>query len=154
MLSWPEGARHSYGRNFLSLAERGLGAGSSTNGGVKGSPARELHNAVFDAMAKARGGVINVGVGAGMYEFVGRWVPGGLVAWMMGVRKVDKLTSRVGSTGGSENGSEEGGELMRSQHYEGVYSNEERDKSWHDSTIYISEAEREEAEKSWQRNYS
>lgn len=49
---------------------------------------RELNDAVFDAMVKGRGGIVRVGAGSGIYGFVGRWVPRGLVGWMMGIRKV------------------------------------------------------------------
>ena len=51
----------------------------------KGSSLRELYNAVFDSMVrgKGRGGTIFVGRGAWTYDVVGRWVPGGIVGWMM-----------------------------------------------------------------------
>lgn len=66
---------------------------SSANGSKsslgKGTPLRELNNAVFDAVVRGRGGVVRVGMGSGLYGFVGRWVPSGLVAWMMGVRSVE-----------------------------------------------------------------
>ena len=54
----------------------------------KGSSLRELNNAVFDAMVRGNGGVVRVGMGSHVYGFVGRWVPCGLVRWMMGVRRV------------------------------------------------------------------
>lgn len=44
---------------------------------------RELNDAVFDAMAARRGGVLRVGSGSKVYGFIGRWVPRGLVGWMM-----------------------------------------------------------------------
>ena len=49
---------------------------------------RELNDAVFDAMARGKGAIVRVGMGSSVYGFVGRWVPKGLVGWMMGVRKV------------------------------------------------------------------
>lgn len=74
-----------------SLGQRGL---------IRGSSAREFHNAVFDALAppqtfKAFGAfewtasrrhadVVFVGSGARVYDLVGRFVPKGLVAAMMG----------------------------------------------------------------------
>lgn len=64
------------------------GRGCGSTGVGKGSPLRELNDAVFDAMVKRRGGVVRVGAGSGIYGFVGRWVPRGLVGWMMGIRKV------------------------------------------------------------------
>jgi len=69
---------------------------------VRGSAAREFHNAVFDALAppqtfKAfgrfewtahrRADVVYVGSGARMYDVVGRVAPDGLVAFMMGYRR-------------------------------------------------------------------
>jgi hypothetical protein len=102
MLCWPEGARQIYGRNFLSVAERG-----PSIGGPKGSPLRELHNAVFDAMTRRKGGAVNVGMGSSVYEFVGTWVPKGLIGWMMGMRRLKKVS---GTTCGSESGSDMGKE--------------------------------------------
>jgi Fungal family of unknown function (DUF1776) len=104
MLCWPEGTRQIYGRNFLSVAERG-----PIIGGPKGSPLRELHNAVFDAMMKRKGGTIRVGIGSSTYEFVGAWVPKGLVGWMMGMRRIRTGTVISGSESGSDAGKEEVG---------------------------------------------
>lgn len=98
----------------MSLAERGL------SNGARGSAPRLLHNAVFDAMARKNGGVINVGAGAGMYGLVGKWVPRGLVGWMMGVRKVYR-SSDISGSNSSENGSDEGAGLGESHHSEGEY---------------------------------
>jgi hypothetical protein len=102
-LTWPEGTREVYGKNFLSSVERGIGS-------YRGSPLRELHNAVFDAMAKTGrrgGGVIRVGQGSRMYGFVGTWVPRGLVGWMMGMRRAEKQAQhRSESPNGSGNSSD------------------------------------------------
>ena len=59
---------------------------------VKGSSLRELHNTVFDCIArgKGRGGTVFVGRGAWTYDLVGRWVPGGVVGWMMGLKHRQK----------------------------------------------------------------
>ncbi|KIW20189.1 hypothetical protein PV08_00764 [Exophiala spinifera] len=69
---------------------------------IRGASAREFHNAVFDALAppqtfKAFGrfewtatrrpGVVFVGTGARIYDVVGRIMPDGLVAFMMGHRR-------------------------------------------------------------------
>jgi NAD(P)-dependent dehydrogenase (short-subunit alcohol dehydrogenase family) len=105
MLCWPEGTRQIYGRNFLSVAERG-----PIIGGPKGSSLRELHNAVFDAMTKRKSGTIRVGMGSSTYEFVGAWVPKGLVGWMMGMRRIRRTgTVTSGSESGSDAGKEEVG---------------------------------------------
>jgi NAD(P)-dependent dehydrogenase (short-subunit alcohol dehydrogenase family) len=84
MLKWEESARHAYGKNYATVTSKTGG------GGVvgKGSSLRELNNAVFDAMVRGKGGVVRVGMGSRVYGFVGRWVPSGLVGWMMGVRGV------------------------------------------------------------------
>lgn len=84
MLKWEESARHAYGKNYATVTSKTGG------GGVvgKGSSLRELNNAVFDAMVRGKGGIVRVGMGSRVYGFVGRWVPSGLVGWMMGVRGV------------------------------------------------------------------
>jgi Fungal family of unknown function (DUF1776) len=115
-LAWPEGTREIYAKNFLSTVERGPGGS-----GIKGSPLRELHNAVFDAMASGKGGVVRVGIGSRTYALVGALAPRGLVAWMMGIRRVEKTTS-MHTRSGSENGSDGGeGTLTRDSDYASVY---------------------------------
>lgn len=87
-LQWPEAARHAYARNFAAQSASAISAGRVR--GLRGSSLRDLHNAVFDVLDGSEGGaVVRVGLGAGLYGFVGRWMPRGLVAWMMGIRKVD-----------------------------------------------------------------
>jgi NAD(P)-dependent dehydrogenase (short-subunit alcohol dehydrogenase family) len=84
-LKWDDSSRQAYGKNFVTLSSgRALG----NSGAGRGSSLRELNDAVFDAMVKGRGGTVRVGAGSGIYGFVGKWVPRGLVAWMMGLRKV------------------------------------------------------------------
>ena len=124
-LQWPEAARHAYARNYMAQSGSVISAGRVR--GLRGSSLRELHNAVFDVIDGTEGrAVLRVGLGAGLYGFVGRWAPRGLVAWMMGIRKVDELSawggprprrSRRGgkrrssrSGGGSSGGSHSGGE--------------------------------------------
>lgn len=97
-LRWPQGAREAYGSNYLKMMERNAGTGRRG-----GSPLRELHNAVFDAMETRKpswwtfgvqladhGGIIRVGQGSGTYAFVGAWIPRSLVSWMMGIRTVQR----------------------------------------------------------------
>jgi NAD(P)-dependent dehydrogenase (short-subunit alcohol dehydrogenase family) len=104
MLCWPEGTRQAYGRNFLTVAERG------SSGALRGGPLRELHNAVFDAMTRRNGGVVKAGMGSAMYGFVGAWAPRSLVGWMMGVQRVKRLgQSPLGSETGSDSHKEEAG---------------------------------------------
>ncbi|KAI1097126.1 DUF1776-domain-containing protein [Jackrogersella minutella] len=112
-LQWPESARHAYGRNYMSQTASAISAGRIK--GMRGSSLRELHNAVFDVIDGSElSDVVRVGLGAGLYGFVGRWAPRGLVAWMMGIRKVDELSTweggepfnGAGSGSGSGSGSD------------------------------------------------
>ena len=65
---------------------------------VRGSALREFHNAIFDSLAppqrfmafgvlgwgtSRRPSLVYVGSGARLYDFVGKFVPQGLVGWMM-----------------------------------------------------------------------
>jgi hypothetical protein len=94
-----------YGKNFLSMIERG-----PTIGVPKGSPLRELHNAVFDAMARRNSATIRVGMGSYIYEFVGAWIPKGLVSWMMGMRRIRRTGLVLSeSDSGSDLSKEEAG---------------------------------------------
>ncbi len=72
-----------------------------------GSPPRELHNGVFDAIVRGKGrnGTIYIGRGSRLYDFVGKWVPNGIVGWMMGVAKaptIQKSPSEVSAEGSAE----------------------------------------------------
>ena len=95
-LPWPDSARHAYGKNFISQTGSAISAGRIR--GLRGSSLRELHNAVFDVIdGSLTSGTVTVGLGASVYGFVGRWVPRGLVAWMMGIRRVDELATWQGN---------------------------------------------------------
>lgn len=83
-LTWDDSSRQAYAKNFIATSS-GQGIGSATGG--RGSSLRELNNAVFDAMIRGKGGVLRVGAGSNIYGFIGRWMPRGLVFWMMGLRK-------------------------------------------------------------------
>lgn len=52
---------------------------------AKGTSLRELHNNIFDAIVRGKGknGTIFVGSGARTYDLVGKWVPTGVVGWML-----------------------------------------------------------------------
>ena len=71
------------------LEKRGLLKDSA-----KGTSLRELHNDVFDAIARGKGrnGTIFVGRGSRTYDLVGKWVPGSIVGWMTGAGKVEVQT--------------------------------------------------------------
>ncbi|KAI1736132.1 DUF1776-domain-containing protein [Xylaria scruposa] len=105
---WPEAARLAYARNYESQSSSAISAGRVR--GLRGSALRDLHHAVFDVLdGSDTSDAVRVGLGAGLYGFVGRWVPRGLVAWMMGIRRVDELSTWEGSSsssGSSGSGSE------------------------------------------------
>ncbi|KAI1810460.1 DUF1776-domain-containing protein [Poronia punctata] len=108
---WPEAARLAYARNFEIQSSSAISAGRIR--GLKGSSLRDLHHAVFDVIdGTEKSDVVRVGLGAGLYGFVGRWVPRGIVAWMMGIRRVNELSTWEGSYSGSgsERSNSENGE--------------------------------------------
>lgn len=95
-LTWPDAARKTYGRNFVNTSTSAISAGRIR--GMRGSSLKDLHNAVFDVIDGSNtSGVVRVGLGADLYGFVGRWMPRTFVQWMMGMRKVDELSSWQGS---------------------------------------------------------
>jgi len=54
---------------------------------------------------------VRVGQGASLYSLVGAWAPRGLVGWMMGIRRVERVGEwSQSSNGGSEAGVEGSGE--------------------------------------------
>lgn len=95
-LKWDESSRQAYGRNFVTVSSKGAGGVGAVG---RGSSLRELNNAVFDAMTSGRAGTVRVGMGSRTYGFVGRWVPRGLVGWMMGVRRVGEPRGEFGRGG-------------------------------------------------------
>lgn len=55
---------------------------------VKGTSIRKLHESVFDALqAKRPRRTWYVGRGSLTYDFIGGWMPAGVVSWMMGLQK-------------------------------------------------------------------
>jgi hypothetical protein len=86
---------------------------------------RELNDAVFDAMVAGSGGTVRVGMGSSVYGFVGRWVPRGLVGWMMGVRKLGEfgVGSGKGIVGPGEK-EKEREKKMEESGYVSVYNSE------------------------------
>ncbi len=94
--------RATYARNYVAQSTSGIGSrgcingsggaghggngGGGGGGGVKGSPLRELHNAVFDALTVKRPAKVwHAGNGSLIYDVVGKWVPAGIVGWMLGL---------------------------------------------------------------------
>lgn len=98
VLGWPSHAREAYQENFLAQhgrAERsgnrgfwfGLGRGASG----RGSPLRELNNAVFDSLSSSwPADAQRVGQGSSIYAAVGTLAPASLVRWMMGMRSTGR----------------------------------------------------------------
>ncbi|KAI0204338.1 DUF1776-domain-containing protein [Astrocystis sublimbata] len=92
---WSSAARVAYGSNYESTASSAISAGRVR--GLRGSSLRDLHHAVFDVLdGSNKSDVVRVGLGAGLYGFVGRWAPRSLVAWMMGMRRVHELSTWQG----------------------------------------------------------
>jgi NAD(P)-dependent dehydrogenase (short-subunit alcohol dehydrogenase family) len=92
-LSWPLNARRLYAQNFMNqsrIAEgRGLFSGGENGSIAKATSPRELHHTVFDALTQSRPNkVYRVGRGSLAYDIVGQWIPGGVVGWVLGLRKV------------------------------------------------------------------
>ncbi|KAJ4271359.1 hypothetical protein NW762_000061 [Fusarium torreyae] len=91
-LVWPEGARHVYARNFVAQTSSAISGGRIR--GLKGSSLRRLHTSVFDVIdGSLTADTVRVGLGASVYGFVGRFAPRSLVSWMMGIRRVDELST-------------------------------------------------------------
>ncbi|KAJ5103912.1 hypothetical protein N7532_004441 [Penicillium argentinense] len=108
ILAWSAQQRALYGQQYLSSVEQRpvASAGPST---VRGSPARNLHYALMDALEPAsvnflgrrtrKKAVMYVGRGARSYNFIGAWVPSGLVGLMMGYRGGYSVPSGSPSSG-------------------------------------------------------
>lgn len=65
-------------------------------GKVKATPVRKIQDAVFDALVQKGGRrTWYVGQGSLAYEMVGRWVPAGVVGWMMGNRQRKERVQEV-----------------------------------------------------------
>ncbi|GAB7365514.1 hypothetical protein MBLNU230_g6587t1 [Neophaeotheca triangularis] len=72
-------------------------------GRTRATPVRKLHDAVFDALvAKKPKGTWYVGRGSLAYDVIGRWVPGGVVGWMMGASRRKGKVDEVRESSGEE----------------------------------------------------
>ncbi|KAI9802231.1 MAG: hypothetical protein M1825_002952 [Sarcosagium campestre] len=77
VLSWPTAARTTYARDYVA----------QSTAPPRGSSLRGLHIAVFDALVRPRPSrVWHVGSGSLLYDAVGKWVPRGVIGWMLGIR--------------------------------------------------------------------
>ncbi|KAK6005457.1 hypothetical protein QM012_007099 [Aureobasidium pullulans] len=55
--------------------------------GALGTPIRKLHEAMFDALHSSDPSrTWHVGRGSLLYDFIGSWIPSGVVGWMMGLQ--------------------------------------------------------------------
>ncbi|KAF2013185.1 DUF1776-domain-containing protein [Aaosphaeria arxii CBS 175.79] len=87
--AWPSAARQSYASNYVNQSRVAQSRGLFGQSGSTGSSLRELNNAVFDALTQKKPRrTWRVGRGSVAYDMVGKWVPSGLVGWMLGVRRV------------------------------------------------------------------
>ena len=77
------------GRHQLQVMRNAREAREGGGGGVKGSSMREVQNAVFDAVVGGRGGTVYVGRGSYAYALLGKWIPDGVMGWMLGMRERD-----------------------------------------------------------------
>jgi len=88
---WSTRARNAYARNFQAQDSelKDMSVLTRKSKGSKGSPLRELHNAVFDSLTQRKPRrVWRVGRGSLLHETIGTWVPRGIVGWMMGMQQV------------------------------------------------------------------
>jgi len=91
--AWPTETQKLYATNFVNQTRIGQSRGLFSQNS-QGTPLRELHNAVFDAMTQKRPRKVwRVGRGSVTYGLVGDWVPNSLVGWMMGLRRVSLDTA-------------------------------------------------------------
>lgn len=92
--AWPTTTKALYASNFANQNRVAQRRGVFNNTSSSGSPLRELHNAVFDALTQKRPRKVwRVGRGSITYDFVGNWIPAGLVGWMMGLQRVSVDTN-------------------------------------------------------------
>lgn len=92
-LAWPLSARRLYAQNFMNQSRivegQGLFSGAENGSVARASSPRELNHTVFDALTRPRPKkVYRVGRGSVAYDIIGNWVPGGIVGWVLGLRRV------------------------------------------------------------------
>jgi len=91
--TWSPAVRAAYAQNYMMLQQQQQQQQRTSKAtAVKGSPVREVHNAVFDALTQTRPReVCRVGRGSLVYEMLGRVMPRWVVAWGLGLRRVDAM---------------------------------------------------------------
>ncbi|MCJ1361356.1 hypothetical protein MMC16_000454 [Acarospora aff. strigata] len=124
VLSWPASVRATYAKTYIAQSQSPITPHTHTHNhnhhrhthhnrgtAVKGAPLRALHNAVFDALTTPRPAKVwHVGTGSLVYDFVGRWVPRGIVGWMVGLRSSGMDVGRGVGEGFGEGNEGLGGE--------------------------------------------
>ena len=92
VMSWNSTARSMYAQNYLRGKEAFYGRNRSRRNQPKnrGSPPRELNNAVFDTLTSTHPWAVQrIGSGSVIYGVVGALTPAVLVRRMMGIQAVD-----------------------------------------------------------------
>ncbi|EEQ32932.1 hypothetical protein McanMca71_003661 [Microsporum canis] len=105
VLAWQPQQRALYGSPYLSSIDYRLGA--SGNIAPNSSPVRELHYAIFDAIAPSKKNwfgwrekkprTVYVGRGSIAYSIISQIIPGGIVGWILGLQP-GHPTASAGST--------------------------------------------------------
>ncbi len=108
---WHSSQRAAAQRSLHGQRQEGSDSGNHSKIGGGGSGLREFHNAVFDILNPSPGfkafgvvswgrnmkrrtrGTLYVGQGARLYDLVGKWVPEGLVGWL--IRRQEKRMGEV-----------------------------------------------------------
>lgn len=98
-----ESARGRYAREDVTASSRN----------IKGSPLRELHFGVFDAIVgnRGRGGTIFVGKGSRAYDYISRFVPETIIGWMTHGVLLPSMLGTDEDGGSNFSGSTEWGKL-------------------------------------------
>ena len=87
----------------LTAAAQHRGSAAPPAGTIAGTPVRDLHHAVFDALVTTRAlRTCYVGRGSRAYDYVGRWVPAEALRWLW--RVAQGSSSTCGGTEGGDMG--------------------------------------------------
>ncbi|KAI4247721.1 MAG: hypothetical protein L6R40_001307 [Gallowayella cf. fulva] len=89
---------------------------------VRGSPLRELHLELFDAIVGKRRGTVYVGRGSRTYDVLGKVMPHGLAGWILGLRAQNEEVRKDTKSNGVKNDSQVSPEWERVNHVSGKES--------------------------------
>ncbi|EPS38808.1 hypothetical protein H072_7424 [Dactylellina haptotyla CBS 200.50] len=103
VLSWSPAVRSVYARGYVN---------AKAVGDVRGTSLKEVNMAIVAGMLDRRvRKVVRVGGGSVAYDVMGRWVPEGVVGWMLGLRGGRRVTENMrGITPPGSRGSSSGGD--------------------------------------------